>query len=139
MQGETRQLPISSAVVGVLLGTVAAVIWIYANIQIFGYLALWRVTDHWPAIASFGIPVILFGIAVVPPTYYLLSRLPPGVALVAVLSCVSVYFLIGMYSHIAVQAMGIGWLSFGVTMVIVTGEAFIAWRLLKQDSSKRVD
>lgn len=57
---------------GGLPGAVAAVVWTYANIQVLGYLALRRTTDHWPTLAA---PAGFFGLVFVPLTYYLMAKI----------------------------------------------------------------
>jgi hypothetical protein len=123
-------------VIGFVIALIIFYLWSYADIQIFGHLALSRLNEHWPTLVQVSVPIILFSVVLVFPTCLLLTRLPFFIAKSTMISLTILFSVIGIYIRIEMKSNGLDWVIFLVQLLIVAASAFIAWELLK--TRKRV-
>ncbi len=85
----------------VVAGGAIAVLWIYLNTMVFGWLAISREAERWPHLIRAVAPLIPFLALVVPTSFILLGRLPYVVARRLIVSTPLAYLAIGAISHVS--------------------------------------
>jgi hypothetical protein len=127
MLGKSLVPKLALALSGVLLGIAIAFVFIYINIQVFGYLSLWRFADNWPTFIRIIVPVFLF-IFVVGGSYYAVSFLPGSTGKAAILSSFLSFVASRVYAHATVETTNIGWLTSGLLIFVIGGCAVVGWK-----------
>ncbi len=116
-------------ITGGILGLIAAILWFVVDSRVYSSLVLSRLADHWPASLQIGMPIALFGIVLVLPTYYLFTRLSYVTARTAIPSSATLYVLLAAYPYAMGDTTAPAWVTLVADIAFVVVGAIVAWWL----------
>ena len=114
-----------------ILGVLAALLWQYARLQVFGVLAASRFLEHVPSWVYSASPEVIFLGAIVLPTYYIFVRFSRPNVRTAIASSVIAFAALQLYSLRSVPTSDSVVLSSAISLLVLVVISFGALRLAR--------